>query len=200
MATSPFCFLNISLRLINIKFLLGIADDSNFATELIHKCNITNIKIMARIINVTLSFAVDTDLMSVDSIIDNLDFRVTENSENVEVIGGLVQIEDFFEVYQEPTAPKKTKQELIDAISEKLSQAEDEKIVLDDDKEVYLFNGNTEKQLGECFRIECLYQTHLVGQTQVYVGVDADEYNEGWLLDDCSQYELNLIYNTFFND
>ena len=159
---------------------------------------------MAKIINVTLSFAVDTDLMSVDSIIDNLDFRVTENSENVEVVGGLVQIEDFFEVYQEPTAPKKTKQELIDAISEKLSQAENEQIVLDDDKEVYLFNGDTEKQLGECFRIEYLSQTHLLGETQVYVWVDTDESNqnprEGWLLDDCSQYELNLIYNTFFND
>ena len=151
-----------------------------------------------------MSFAVDTDLMSVDSIIDNLDFRVTENSENVEVVGGLVQIEDFFEVYQEPTAPKKTKQELIDAISEKLSQAEDEKIVLDEDKEVYLFNGDTENELGECFRIEYLSQTHLMGQTQVYVWVDTDESNpcprEGWLLDDCSQYELNLIYNTFFND
>lgn len=151
-----------------------------------------------------MSFAVDTDLMSVDSIIDNLDFRVTENSENVEVVGGRVQIEDFFEVYQEPTAPKKTKQELIDAISEKLSQAEDEKIVLDEDKEVYLFNGDTENELGECFRIEYLSQTHLMGQTQVYVWVDTDESNpcprEGWLLDDCSQYELNLIYNTFFND
>lgn len=159
---------------------------------------------MAKIINVTLSFAVDTDLMSVDSIIDNLDFRVTENSENVKVVGGLVQVEDFFEVYQEPTAPKKTKQELIDAISEKLSQAEDEKIVLDEDKEVYLFNGDTENELGECFRIEYLSQTHLMGQTQVYVWVDTDESNqnprEGWLLDDCSQYELNLIYNTFFND
>jgi hypothetical protein len=159
---------------------------------------------MARIFNVTLSFAVNTDLMSVDSIIDNLDFRVTENSENVEVVGGLVQVEDFFEVYQEPTAPKKTKQELIDAISEKLSQAEDEKIVLDEDKEVYLFNGDTENELGECFRIEYLSQTHLMGQTQVYVWVDTDESNqnprEGWLLDDCSQYELNLIYNTFFND
>jgi hypothetical protein len=158
---------------------------------------------MARIINVTLSFAVDTDLMSVDSIIDNLDFRVTENSENVEVVGGRVQVEDFFEVYQEPTAPK-TKQELIDAISEKLSQAEDEKIVLDEDKEVYLFNGDTEKQLGECFRIECLSQTHLLGETQVYVWVDTDESNpnprEGWLLNDCTEYELNLIYNNFFND
>lgn len=158
---------------------------------------------MARIINVTLSFAVDTDLMSVDSIIDNLDFRVTENSENVEVVGGLVQVEGFFEVHQEPTA-RKTKQELIDAISEKLSQAEDEQIVLDEDKEVYLFNGDTENELGECFRIEYLSQTHLMGQTQVYVWVDTDESNqnprEGWLLDDCSQYELNLIYNTFFND
>lgn len=151
---------------------------------------------MARIINVTLSFAVNTDLMSVDSIIDNLDFRVTENSENVEVIGGLVQVEDFFEVYQEPTAPR-TKQELIDAISEKLSQAEGEKIVLDEDTEVYLFNGDTENESGECFRIEYLYQTHLMGQTQVYVFMDSDE---DWLLDDCSQYELNLIYNTFFND
>lgn len=152
---------------------------------------------MARIINVTLSFAVDTDLMSVDSIIDNLDFRVTENSENVEVVGGLVQIEDFFEVYQEPTAPK-TKKEIIDAISEKLSQAEGEQIVLDEGKEAYLFSDGMEK------RIEYLSQTHLMGQTQVYVWVDTDESNprprEGWLLDDCSQYELNLIYNTFFND
>ena len=158
---------------------------------------------MARILNVTLSFAVDTDLMSVDSIIDNLDFRVTENSENVEVVGGLVHIEDFFEVCQEPTAPK-TKQELIDAISEKLSQAENEQIVLDDDKEVYLFNGDTEKQLGECFRIEYLSQTHLLGETQVYVWVDTDKSNqnprEGWLLNDCTEYELNLIYDTFFND
>lgn len=96
------------------------------------------------------------------------------------------------------------KQEIIYAISEKLSQAENEHIVLDEDKEVYLFNGDTEEQLGECFRIEFLSQTHLMGQTQVYVWVDTDENNpnprEGWLLDDCTEYELNLIYNTFFND
>lgn len=96
------------------------------------------------------------------------------------------------------------KQELIDAISEKLSQAENEQIVLDEDKDVYLFNGDTERQLGECFRIEFLSQTHLMGQTQVYVWVDTDESNkyprEGWLLDDCTEYELQLIYDTFFGD
>lgn len=96
------------------------------------------------------------------------------------------------------------KQELIHTISEKLSQAENEQIVLDEDKEVYLFNGDTERQLGECFRIEFLSQTHLMGQTQVYVWVDTEESNkyprEGWLLDDCSEYELRLIYDTFFGD
>ena len=96
------------------------------------------------------------------------------------------------------------KLKLIDAISEKLSQAENEQIVLDEDKEVYLFNGDTEEQLGECFRIEYLSQTHLLGQTQVYVWVDTDESNqyprEGWLLDDCTEYELQLIYDTFFGD
>lgn len=96
------------------------------------------------------------------------------------------------------------KQELIHSISEKLSQAENEQIVLDEDKEVYLFNGDTEEQLGECFRIEFLSQTHLMGQTQVYVWVDTDESNpnprEGWLLDDCTEYELRLIYDAFFGD
>jgi len=96
------------------------------------------------------------------------------------------------------------KQEIIDAISEKLSQAENEQIMLDEDKEVYLFNGDTEEQLGECFRIEFLSQTHLMGQRQVYVWVDIVESNpyprEGWLLDDCTEYELNLIYDTFFGD
>jgi len=94
------------------------------------------------------------------------------------------------------------KQELIDAIIEKLSNTEDECIILDDDKEVYLFNGDTEEQLGECFRIEGLSMTHLMGQTQAYVWVDTDESNtcprEGWLLDDCTEYELQLIYDTFF--
>lgn len=51
-----------------------------------------------RTLNVTLAVVVETDLMSVDSIIDNLKFNVEEVSENVEVIGGLVQIEEFFEV------------------------------------------------------------------------------------------------------
>ena len=99
------------------------------------------------------------------------------------------------------------KEELIDAISEKLSNTEDECVILDDvdyDKEVYLFNGDTEEQLGECFRIEALSQTHLMGQTQVYVWVDTEESNpnprEGWLLDDCTKYELQLIYDTFFGD
>lgn len=50
-----------------------------------------------KIINVTVSFEVNTDLLSVDSIIDNLDFSVTPISENVDV-NGSVEIENFFEV------------------------------------------------------------------------------------------------------
>lgn len=87
------------------------------------------------------------------------------------------------------------KQELIKAISDKLSQAENECIILDDDKEVFLFDDDTEEELGECFPIESLSKQG----DKVVVHMDCD-YCDEWMLEDCSEYELNIIYNEFFGD
>jgi hypothetical protein len=87
------------------------------------------------------------------------------------------------------------KQELIDAISEKLSQIENEQIVLDEDNEVYLFDDDTEEELGECFLIEALSKQG----DKVVVHMDCD-YCDEWMLEDCSEYELNIIYDAFFGD
>lgn len=96
-----------------------------------------------------------------------------------------------------------TRENYIDEIYDRLSKAENETIVLDEDKEVYLFDGDTEEQLGECFRIEALSMRHERG-TQIFVWVDTDESvkepREGWLIDDCSDYEIELIYETFFGE
>lgn len=51
---------------------------------------------MKRTLNVTLAIVVDTDLESVDNIVDNLTFKVEEDSENVEVKD--TEIVDYFEV------------------------------------------------------------------------------------------------------
>lgn len=51
---------------------------------------------MKRTLNVTLAIVVDTELESVDNIVDNLTFKAEENSENVEVKH--TEIVDFFEV------------------------------------------------------------------------------------------------------
>ena len=86
------------------------------------------------------------------------------------------------------------RQELLDEIYQHLIGAENETIVLDDDVEVYLFNDDTEQELGECFRIESLYMRHERG-VQIFVGMDAED---DWLIDDCTDYEVLLIYETFF--
>ena len=51
---------------------------------------------MKRTLNVTLAIVVDTELESVDNIVDNLTFKVEEDSENVEVKD--TEIVDYFEV------------------------------------------------------------------------------------------------------
>lgn len=51
---------------------------------------------MKKTLNVTLAIVVDTDLESVDNIVDNLTFKVEEDSENVEVKD--TEIVDYFEV------------------------------------------------------------------------------------------------------
>lgn len=47
-------------------------------------------------LNVTLAIVVDTDLTKVGDIVDNLTFKVEEDSENVEVKDH--EVIDFFEV------------------------------------------------------------------------------------------------------
>jgi len=48
-------------------------------------------------LNVTLAIVVDTDLTKVGDIVDNLTFKIEEDSENVEVKDH--EVVDFFEVY-----------------------------------------------------------------------------------------------------
>lgn len=48
-------------------------------------------------LNVTLAIVVDTDLDKVGDIVDNLTFKVEEDSENVEVKSS--EVVDFFEVF-----------------------------------------------------------------------------------------------------
>ena len=86
------------------------------------------------------------------------------------------------------------KQEIIAAISEQLDK-ENGYIAIDDDNDVYLFDGDTEEQEGECFRIEALSKD----KGQVFVEMDYD-LNDKWLLNDLSEYELNIIYDAFFGD
>jgi hypothetical protein len=51
---------------------------------------------MEKTLNVTLAIVVDTELEKVGNIVDNLTFKVEEDSENVEVKH--TEIVDFFEV------------------------------------------------------------------------------------------------------
>jgi len=52
---------------------------------------------MKRTLNVTLAIVVDTELEEVGDIVDNLTFKVEEDSENVEVKDK--EVVDFFEVW-----------------------------------------------------------------------------------------------------
>lgn len=52
---------------------------------------------MKKTLNITLSVVVDSDLDKVANIVDNLNFKVEEDSENVEVKD--VEVVDFFEVW-----------------------------------------------------------------------------------------------------
>ena len=52
---------------------------------------------MKKTLNVTLAIVVDTDLDKVGDIVDNLIFKVQEDSENVEVKD--TEVVDFFEVF-----------------------------------------------------------------------------------------------------
>lgn len=73
-------------------------------------------------------------------------------------------------------------------------------ILLDEDTEIYLFDDDTQNELGECFRVEGIYMNE---RGEIYLSMDTAEGEfprEGWLLDDCSPYELQLIYETFFTD
>lgn len=151
-----------------------------------------------RMINVTLAVVVDTDLTSVDNIIDNLKFSVEELSENVEVAN--TEIVEFFGVAQDATTTL-TPTEIKKIISDALDAAENNTIVLDEDTEFYLFDGDTQNELGECFRVEAMYKNE---RGEIYLSMNTEEYNEnpreGWLIDDCSPYEFQLIYENFFNN
>lgn len=151
-----------------------------------------------RTLNVTLAVVVDTNLMSVDSIIDNLKFNVEEVSENVEVAGG-AEIVNFFEVECGNTTLL-TPTEIKSRIHEALVAKENWTILLDEDTELYLFDDDTQTELGECFRVEGIYMNE---HGDIYLSMDTAEGEfprEGWLLDDCTGYELQLIYDTFFGD
>ena len=52
---------------------------------------------MKKTLNVTLAIVVDTELEKVGDIVDNLIFKVEEDSENVEVKD--TEVVDFFEVW-----------------------------------------------------------------------------------------------------
>ena len=52
---------------------------------------------MKKTLNVTLAIVVDTELEGVGDIVDNLTFKVEEDSENVEVKD--TEVVDFFEVW-----------------------------------------------------------------------------------------------------
>ena len=52
---------------------------------------------MKKTLNVTLAIVVDTELEKVGDIVDNLIFKVEEDSENVEVKD--TKVVDFFEVW-----------------------------------------------------------------------------------------------------
>lgn len=52
---------------------------------------------MKKTLNVTLAIVVDTELDKVGDIVDNLIFKVQEDSENVEVKD--TEVVDFFEVF-----------------------------------------------------------------------------------------------------
>lgn len=52
---------------------------------------------MKKTLNVTLAIVVDTELEKVGNIVDNLTFKVEEDSENVEVKD--TEVVDFFEVW-----------------------------------------------------------------------------------------------------
>jgi hypothetical protein len=52
---------------------------------------------MEKTLNVTLAIVVDTELEKVGNIVDNLTFKVEEDSENVEVKD--TEVVDFFEVW-----------------------------------------------------------------------------------------------------
>ena len=49
---------------------------------------------MVKVVNVTLAVKVDTDLEKAGHIVDNLTFKVEEDSENVEVLD--TEVVDFF--------------------------------------------------------------------------------------------------------
>jgi hypothetical protein len=51
---------------------------------------------MKKILNVTLAIEVDTILDKVGDVVDNLSFKVSEDSENVEVKSS--EVVDYFEV------------------------------------------------------------------------------------------------------
>lgn len=92
---------------------------------------------------------------------------------------------------------------LLDKIYWELCYAENYTIELDENREVYLYDDDTKKKLGNPHRIETIFLKKQDGQ--IFVSVDSDETQidprEYWLIDNSfSDYEVELIYNAFFGD
>ena len=60
-----------------------------------HRQNKTN-KIMKKNIMLEISVVVETDIDSVDNIVDNLDINISSNSENVEMLGDY-SLDNFYD-------------------------------------------------------------------------------------------------------
>ena len=92
--------------------------------------------------------------------------------------------------------------DIIAAITAKLEKAKDKTIILDinDDEDcVYLFNGDTEEQAGEMFRIVGFTIPTINGANYggaVIVDCDGDA---NWSLHELTDYELGLIWAILTN-
>lgn len=148
---------------------------------------------MKRTLQVTLNVTVETDFANLPAIIDNLKFKVEDCGEDcgVEVAGG-AEILNYVEVETSADAPK-TPSEILAALNDALDKAEDRVIRLDEDSDFYLYDDDTQNELGECFRVEGLLKDKC-DEIVVIIDCDGDAY---WHIECCNPYELQLIYENF---
>lgn len=59
--------------------------------------------------------------------------------------------------------------------------------IFDDDIDIFLYDGDTEEELGECFRVIG------IGKDDNKVVVYVDNADEVWDIADLNEYEINLI-------